>query len=151
MNTIHLTEEMLQLVAIEGIEKHPSAKEHLKHCTACAAQVRLFSQLAETLETIPPATFQFDLTSIVMKQLPESVPVRLPEKKSLSSNIIVALVFSCSLLIFYLFKDELLKISKISNEITLFLITISGLFLLSLLILDMLREYKTKIEKLNHL
>jgi len=151
MKTMHLTEEMLQLVAIEGIEKHPSAKEHLKHCTACAAQVRLFSQMAETLETIPPDTFQFDLTSIVMEQLPESITIRHPEKKSARSKIIVALIFLGSLLIFYLFKDELLEFSKISNEITLFLITVSGLFLLSFLILDMLREYNTKIEKLNHL
>jgi len=151
MNTIHLTEEMLQLVAIEGIEKHSSAKEHLRECPSCEAQVKMISQMIESVESLPAATFQFNLTDIVMESLPERSTEIQAKKRAISGNLVVILVFISALILCYLFRKQLLYISKIPNEITLFLITISGLVLLFLLIADMVREYDKKIEKLRHL
>lgn len=151
MNTLHLTEEMLQTVALEGTGKYPSAEEHLRVCASCKAQVKMISQMIESVESLPAATFQFNLTDIVIESLPERSTVPQAKKKTFSTYLVIILIFISALTLCYLFRKQLLYISKIPNEITLFLITISGLVLLFVLIADMLREYDKKIEKLNHL
>lgn len=151
MNKMHLTEEMLQLVAMEGTGNHPSAKEHLRECPSCEAQVRMISRMIESVESLPTATFQFNLTDIVLESLPEKSTVVQSKKRASSGYLVMILVFVSALILCYIFRKQLLYISKTPNEITLFLISISGFVLLFLLIADMVREYDKKIEKLNHL
>jgi len=86
-----------------------------------------------------------------MESLPERSTEIQTKKRAISGNLVVILVFISAFILCYLFRKQLLYISKIPNEITLFLITISGLVLLFLLIADMVREYDKKIEKLRHL
>ena len=151
MNKMHLTEEMLQLVALEGTGNHPSATEPLRECPSCEAQVRMISRMIESVESLPTATFQFNLTDIVLESLPEKSTVVQSKKRASSGYLVMILIFVSALILCYIFRNQLLYISKTPNEITLFLITISGFVLLFLLIADMVREYDKKIEKLNHL
>jgi hypothetical protein len=150
MNTIHLTEEMLQLVAMEGIEKHPSAGEHFRQCDSCKAHVDFYIQMINKTEAIKPQKFQFDLSSVVMASIPDPKPTYHANKKSISISLVMAIIFITTSMLIYILRKELLRLTNTSSEISLFIIAVSGLTILFLVSWDILREYENKMNKLKH-
>lgn len=150
MNTTHLSEEMLQLIAMEGAEKYPSIKKHLSECSSCESKVKFYIQLVEKTESITASAFQFDVTSLVMAKIPEPIKAKQAERSSYTSVLLLIFIFISSTLAIYIFRKQILQLTKTSSEITLFIIAISGLTLLSFVTWDMFKEYENKVNKLNH-
>lgn len=150
MNSIHLTEEMIQLIAIEGIETNPSAKDHISECIACSTHLKSYLELVENLNNQPIVKFEFNVTEIVMRSLSENLNAIPVKKAAIPKSILFPTITAATFILIYLFREELLAFSKITNEITLYLICAGGIILLSILVWDVIRDYENKMNSLNH-
>lgn len=151
MNTIHLSEEILQQIAIEGIDKYPSEWEHVKDCSACHSHVQVYRELIMKIEQSPFPEFQFDLQEAVLQKIPNhsSTSPATGRKYNNSILIMMAVIIAAGSLI-YLFREKILQVSKIPDEFSLFLIMGSGLLLLGMIVWEMFKDYDKKMNVLNH-
>lgn len=151
MNTKHLSEELLQQVAIEGVNNYPSEGEHIKNCEACQLQLLVYQELLVGIEHSPTPAFHFNLQETVLQNIRENSSAPLHETQRYNKTILflfTVLIFTTSVI--YLFRNELLQLTKIANKYSLYLIIGSGLLLLGLIAWDMLREFEKKMNVLNH-
>jgi len=72
MTTKHLSEEELQQYSIDKSSCDIEASSHIQSCASCKANVEAYRQLFTVIHDQPKQVFGFDLSNLVLKQLPES-------------------------------------------------------------------------------
>jgi len=147
MTTKHLSEEELQQYSIDKSSCDIEASSHIQSCASCKANVEAYRQLFTVIHDQPKQVFGFDLSNLVLKQLPES-----KSKFSVNSVFVfltvLAAAFSISIPV-YLFRKYLSALFEGALSMTIYLIVITAIVILVFQSMEMYRKYQKQMSILN--
>jgi len=147
MNTRHLTEEEIQQYALDNSGSYNKAAEHIHSCGQCREKAETYRLLFHGIQQQRQPTFDFDLTELVMAQLP--LPAPKATKENLLIYFFIIAVIAVTGLASYFFRGYVALLFR-SIAPGLVYLFITGFITLSiLLILDMYKNYKKKIHSLD--
>jgi hypothetical protein len=143
----HCSDSDIQAFVLQKNDCSADVKEHMAHCTHCAAKAQQYMLLAEAIEAQPQPVFNFDVAAAVMAKLPA------PQQKTAGKNLLIYGVIAICILIpgiiVYLFMNIFASIFHAINTMLYALIftTVASLFVF--LCIDMYRKYKAQMRALN--
>lgn len=144
MSTIHLSEFEIQEYVVNGLAENDAKVTHLQRCHFCSVQVASYQLLFEKLHATEKPEFDFNLSALVL----ENLPVR-RKKRPWLSYLAIAATICLSLAIIAFFGDYLLVAF---NGLPLVLLVIMALPALCILIFqafEILSVHQKTIENLN--
>jgi len=147
MLTKHLTDDEIQLFALNEQDCETKIIEHVKVCRECKARIEVYQFLFTGIKQQPEPSFNADLSALVLAQLPSSRIIR-----SRGSLAIYLLVFSCIVLIgsvLYIFRDYMITLFAGIASLAIYLILITMLSILIVLCFDMYKNYQKKMGALD--
>lgn len=147
MTTKHLSEEEIQQYSIDKSSCDTEVAVHLQSCASCQANVEAYHQLFKVIHDQPKPVFGFDLSNLVLKQLPES-----RSNFSMNSIFVILTVFAaaCAICIpVYIFRKSLSVIFSGALSMTVYLIIITAIAILIFQSMEMYRKYQKQMSILN--
>jgi len=147
MNTQHLTEEEIQQHVLDNSGSYSKTMEHLRSCPQCSEKAKSYRLLFNGLRQQQHPAFDFDLTELVMAQLPPAAPKAAKENLLIYFFIIAAIAVTG--FASYFFRDYVVLLFGSIAPVLIYLFITGFITLSVLLILDMYRNYKKKIHVLN--
>ena len=146
MVTKHLNDEELQLFAFDKKNCELRIAEHISGCTECKAKVKAYHLLIEGILQQPQATFDFDLSAIVLERLPAQNPGTLNDK--LLTGIIIFICTGLIGTVFYVFRGFLNSMFRGIAGISVYLLVISAITVIVVLFIEMQKKYNKEIRML---
>lgn len=146
MNSIHLTDEVLQAYLLKEMEDD-TLVAHLTICATCRKRLEEYQLLLERVQEIRTETFSFNVTDLAMDT------IMLYEQKKRNRQAL----FFWGLLIFLVivisslavpFIPGVLAVFNSKSVITSLLIIGTGIAVLFFLLADVMQQYKMKEEQL---
>lgn len=146
MVTKHLTDEEVQQYAIDkhGCEKRIA--EHIHLCEECRTKAEVYQLLITGIKQQPQHAFDFDLSKLVIKQLPS-------RKAKIANDKALVWIFGFMGIAFlggaiYLFQSYFYFFEEI-RTIFIYLIGITALTVLVYLLIDMYKKYQKEMKVLD--
>ena len=146
MVTKHLTDEEIQLFAFDKTNCETWIAEHVHLCPECKAKVQTYQLLIKGIER-PQPVFNFDLSAVVLKQLPQQNP-----KMANDKLLTWIFIFICAGLIgtvFYFFRGYLNSMFKGLAAISIYLIGISAITVIAVILVEMYKKYQREMRVLD--
>ena len=143
----HLSESEIQECALAGTECDSSLLSHIGQCGHCKAKVEMYLFLFTGIRTQPEPVFPFDLSALVLKQLPET-----RSRHSLNNLLIFLLIFaSLSVIVvpLYIFRKYISHMFSAIFPISMYLILLTALTILLFQSIEMFRKYRKQMNALN--
>ena len=150
MNNNHLTDIDIQTFVLQILQKADCDRkiiEHLAHCDDCRLKAEQYQILFEEIKQQEKPIFDFDLSDLVMAQMPQSKPKRLFENAFIYSTVFAA-IFVMSLVFYYL-RDTLLDMFTAITPILIYLIITTVITLSVFLCIDMYTKFQKRMNALN--
>ena len=147
MTSKHLNDADIQQYVLQKTNCDVEIIEHIRHCTNCKIKVEQYRLLFDGIEEQEKPIFDFNLTELVMEQLPEHQQ-KVSNENSFFYFIVSIAVFSVCF-VFYLFGDNLLNLFWGTTPISIGLIFTTVTSLLAFLFIDMYRKYQTRMKAVN--
>jgi hypothetical protein len=147
MTNKHLSEQEIQLYALDKEGCGENLKTHVQSCHACRAEVQTYLQLFSAISEQPKPVFSFDLSGLVLQQLPET-----KTGFSLNSFMIPVLVLVALAVMgipAYLFRKYLVSMFTGILPMTMYLILITAIGILLFQGVEMYRKYQKQLNALN--
>ncbi len=146
MNSIHLTDEMLQAYLLKEFQDDTIAS-HLTTCSMCRKKLEEYQLLIDSVQTMKPETFSFNVTPLAMNR------IVLYEKKKTKKQALVYWGILAFLLIAIAsfsipFIPRILAIFYATSVVATLLVTGTGLAVLLFLLVDIIQQYKAKEDKI---
>lgn len=148
MLTKHLTEEELQLYALNSSACEAAIESHVQLCEECKAKISSYQLLFTGIKEQPAPSFDFDLSKAVLSQLPLSVSTQ-KEKVFNPVYLLIAgavLITGIAILLFNRYLPGLLVNIL---PLLLYLVVPSVIIMLVMLIIDMHKTYRKKMVSLD--
>lgn len=142
MNTNHLTDEVIQDYILQKISAEKIVL-HISECADCNAKIESYQVLMNTIGSVKPETFSFDVSALVMQK------IEAMETESISPNsyFLVAIfsIFILGIILFSLsFIEPIIQVFRTLRIIDNTFIIVSALSVFIFLFKDILRQYKQK-------
>lgn len=147
MTSKHLNDADIQQYVLQKTNCDVEIIEHIRHCTNCKIKVEQYRLLFDGIEEQEKPIFDFNLTELVMEQLPEHQQ-KVSNENSFFYFIVSIAVFSVCI-VFYLFENNLLNLFLGTTPILIGLIFTTVTSLLAFLFIDMYRKYQTRMKAVN--
>ena len=147
MVTKHLTDEEIQLFAFDKENCEVRITEHIHFCSACKAKVETYQLLISGVRQQPQPAFDFDLSAVVLKQLPQQSPGGANDK--LLTWIFIFICVGLIGAVFYFFRSFLNNMFKGIEGISIYLIVISAITIIAVLFIEMQKKYKKEMRVLD--
>jgi hypothetical protein len=147
MMTQHLSEAEIQEYVLDKDGCPSSVTSHIRVCETCRASAAAYQSLFTGISQEPSPAFDFDLTSLVMPQLPVTPPKPSPYR-FLMYLLIPALGIAAGIPL-YLFKGELIAIFASVLPMSLYLILLIALSIGIFQCVDMYKRYLKQIHHIN--
>lgn len=147
MVTKHLTDEEIQLFAIDKNSCEVSVTEHIHVCQECKTKVEVYQSLITGIKQQPIPSFSYDLSELVMKQL--AMPQPKPTNDKLFTWIVVFICIGFASIIFYYFQSYLTSIFEGVTTIFIYMMAISAITVIALLVADMYKKFKKEMKILD--
>jgi hypothetical protein len=147
MNTQHLTEEEIQQYALDDSGSNNKFGEHIHSCVQCREKAETYRLLFQGIQQQHQPAFDFDLTELVMAQLPSPAPKATKENLLIYFFIIAAIVVTG--LASYFFRGYVVTLFRSIAPVLAYLLITAFVTLSIVLILDMYKNYKNKIQVLD--
>ena len=146
---LHLSDHVIQeyVSALMRDERH-EADKHLLTCEACNIEVNKYLQLVTSIQHQEKPVFDFDVTTLVLSQLPVQKKGKLKEAIYTYFEVVLACIVLFGLLYYY--RKTLYLMFSGSLLINVLIITTAGLITM-FLILDMYYKYHKKMVMLNNM
>jgi hypothetical protein len=146
MVTKHLTDDEVQQYAVDKSNCEKRISEHIHVCEECRSKVEIYQLLITGIKQQPQPAFDFDLSKMVLQQLPSS-------KTSIANNNALIWIFCFMGLAFlggaiYLFISYFDLFEGIKT-IFIYLIAITAITVLVYLIIDMYKKYQKEMKVLD--
>lgn len=142
----HLTDEEVQEYALNN-SSGAEIDMHIEQCEACKARIETYRILFKAIGQQPEPAFDFDLSELVLAQLPS------PKPQQSRETIFVFLLIAASILIaavaLYILRIDLLSLLPDLTPFIGYLIIPSVLIVLILSSLDMYKKYQKKMKSLD--
>jgi hypothetical protein len=142
----HLTDEEVQEYVLNN-NSEAEISTHIEQCEACKARIETYRLLFTAIKQQPEPAFDFDLSALVLAQLPS------PKSQQSRDTIFVYLLIAASILMtavaFYIFRIDLLSLLPDLTPFIGYLIIPSVVTVITLSSLDMYKKYQRKMKALD--
>lgn len=146
MTNIHPDENEIQNYILNS-NCNSAIVEHILHCKSCSLKAEQYKQLFAGINQQETPTFEFNLTKLVMEQLPQP-KTKLSLDKYLNHIIVSIIVMSCLGLLYFL-SPLLSNILLSVTPILIYLITTVVVCISAFLFLDMYKKYQKQMDSIN--
>ncbi|HWK05872.1 MAG TPA: hypothetical protein VNS58_19660 [Puia sp.] len=143
----HLSEAELQQYALDKANCGRGILEHLGLCAACRAEAAAYQQLFTTIKEQPKPVFDFDISTLVLAQLPEKKPVF--TASGFWGNVLIAVAIAVVGMSLYLFRKSLLNVMGNISAAFMYGIIAATLAVILYRVISMYKLYQKKIDTLN--
>jgi len=143
----HLTDEEVQLYAMDKNQCGIHIREHVNLCKDCKARVDIYLVLIDGIRQQRQPAFDFDLAATVLKQLPAKKPGTVNDK--LLTWIFILICAGLIGTVFYFFRGFLNNMFKGIAGISIYLIAISAITVVAMLLVEMYRKYQKEMRVLD--
>lgn len=147
MVIIHLTDDEVQQYVVDRQYCEMKIVEHIHVCGECKLKAEIYHSLITDIRQRPQPAFDFDLSSIVLSQLP------VQDLKPASDKLITwAFIFICAGLIgttLYFFRGYLSSMFKGMAGLSIYLVGISAITIIAWLFAEMYRKYQKEMRVLD--
>jgi len=155
MSGNHLTDEDIQQYVLNKADCKTDVVTHIHDCEYCKTKAETYKLLFSEIKQQPKAAFDFDLSELVMKQLPQVRPGF--SLNSLPGYFIIFSILAAIGIPYYLFKAKIiyffktyiLGITSGISSIVVFLVVITFLIFLIFQCVEMYGKYRQKNNALN--
>jgi hypothetical protein len=143
MITAHLTETEIQLYVAEPGAISREQATHVEGCTLCRAKAANYALLFNGIHDAEKPAFNFDLSALVMEQLPA------PKSAFPWAAILVA-IFSIALVAVsaLFFSSAILELIGNASAVLLTVAAAGAVVVLAFLAIEMLKEHQTRMDAL---
>ena len=144
MNTTHANDESIQLYAAHPESCSVAARNHIAGCQDCLAQAALYTQVFTALQHAQAPAFEFDLSQLVLQQLPKSKPEWSP------AFVITGLLLATIIAIAgWFFQQQILQLFKGIVPVAIYLMVIITAAIALFQGIEMYRRYEKLISNIN--
>ena len=147
MKTNHLLESEIQQFSIDQLSSEPHVIDHIQSCAACREKAETYQLIFTAIKDQPEPTFNFDLTELVMEQLPVQKATFSTDKTVV--YIIALLTIFAVGFAFFFFRVFLVEILKGIAPMLIYLVITCTFGLFLFFGFDMLNDYNKKLKILN--
>jgi len=148
MKTTHVSDHDIQQFTFDLSECEADIIKHMHSCGACKERAESYLLLSNTIKDQPEPVLEFNLTELVLDQLPQS-----SNKESTYTYFIYFLIIASIGVVvtaLYLLKDTLIHLFSNTTTIsTSFIISVAMLITFALS-LDLVRSFNKKTNMLNY-
>ena len=142
----HLTDDEVQQYAVDKPNSEKRIGEHIHLCEECRSKVEVYQLLITGIKQQPQPAFDFDLSKMVLQQLPSS-------KTSIANDNALIWIFGFMGIAFlggaiYLFQSYFDLFEGIKT-IFIYLIAITAITVLIYLLIDMYKKYQKEMKVLD--
>src|SRR5215204_5021192 len=146
MVTKHLTDDEVQQYAVDKFNCEKRIAEHIHLCEECRTKVEVYQLLVKGIKQQPQPAFDFDLSKIVLQQLPSP-------KTTIANDKALAWIFALMGIVFfggviYLFQSYFDLFEGI-RTIFIYLIAITAITVLIYLVIEMYKKYQKEMKVLD--
>lgn len=147
MVTKHLSDEEVQLFAIDKHSSEASVAEHIHGCPECKARVEVYQSLMTGIHQQPTASFEFDLSKLVLEKLPTQKPKAANDKLLTWMLVFICIGFASA--IFYYFRTYLSAMFEGVTTLFIYMIAITAITVIAFLVADMYKKFKKEMKVLD--
>jgi hypothetical protein len=145
MNNLHPSEMELQQFAMGKTDGPARLMGHVQSCEACQSTVAIYQLLMNEIRQMPKPAFDFDISSLVLAQLPQRQP-----RPFLSLGFFIrALLIGAIGTPLYLFRKNILQVFAEISTVFMYAILGAALTFLIVQIINMYKNYQQQMEILN--
>ena len=146
MVTKHLTDDELQQYVVDRQHCEIKIAEHIRLCGECKMKAEIYQSLVTGIKQQPQPTFSFDLSKMVLQQLPSP-------KATITNDKALAWIFAFMGIAFlagviYLFQSYFDLFEGI-RTIFIYLIAITAITVLMYLVIEMYKKYQKEMKILD--
>ncbi|WP_439883439.1 hypothetical protein ACSX1A_09730 [Pontibacter sp. MBLB2868] len=143
MITAHLTETEIQLYVAEPKEIPEELKAHVQGCPVCQSKVDNYALLFRSIHNAPKPAFDFDLSALVMEQLP------VPKSTFPWAAILISILsFSLVAVSAVFFWSSMIEVVKSISGILLAIAATGASVILVFQGFEMLKEHQKRMNTL---
>jgi hypothetical protein len=147
MNNIHFSEKEIQQYALDKSTCRPELIHHIESCPSCMKEVKNYQLIFTEIKQIPAAAFDFDLSGLVLGQLPKPAPYLTADR--FIAGFLVIFICCCVGIPFILFRLYLLNMFSGIPPFFIYAIIISVSAVLIFKILDMYKKFHRQMQLIN--
>ena len=146
MVTKHLTDDEVQQYVVDRQHCEMKIVEHIHLCGECKLKVEIYQSLITGIKQQPQPAFDFDLSELVVQQLPS------PKEKTSDRLLLWVLIFIGVAFIgtvLYYFEGSFVYLFKGIAAIFIYLIIITAVTVFTGLFIDMYKKYNNEMKLLD--
>ncbi len=147
MTTKHLSEIEIQQYALGTENSNSQTIDHIQSCEICRVKADTYKLIFTEIKAQPEPVFEFNLTDLVMNQLPQ------PKQKTSFENIVLYITAIVSILIaafaIFFFRSFLSNAVTGITPIVSYLVITTLASILLFLCIDMFAKYNKQMKILN--
>ena len=147
MRNVHLSEEDIQQFALAQQAGSSETAKHIQQCDSCRVKAEMYRALFADVDLLPQPAFGFDLTALVMDQLPQPAPKVSKGESWVYGFAAIAILSIGSAL--YPFGVYLSNLFTGLSAMTIILVATTTVLLLLFLGMDLYFSYKKQLKRLN--
>lgn len=146
MSNSHLSEEEIQQYVLG--QANPESIKHIGSCPLCEIKVANYRSILSAMEQLAKPVFDFDVTSLVISQLPH--PKSAITKGDQWVYLLVFAAIGSLIIPIYLYKGELVKMFNGVLPVALYLIALTAFFILAFQGFEIFRKYRKQMNAFNY-
>ncbi len=146
MVTKHLTDVEVQQFVVDRHHCELRIVEHMQLCGECKLKAEIYGSLITGIKQLPQATFKFNLSELVVQQLPSSKQ-KANDRLLLWVLLFIGIGFTAA--VFYYFEEYFVYLFKGIAAIFIYLIIITALTVFAGLFIDMYKRYNNEMKLLD--
>jgi len=142
----HLTDDEVQQYAVDKSNSEKRIGEHIHLCEECRSKVEVYQLLITGIKQQPQPAFDFDLSKIVLQQLPSPKTLVANDNALIWIFGFMGIAFLGGAIYFFLSYFDLFEGIK---TIFIYLIAITAITVLLYVIIDMYKKYQKEMKVLD--
>lgn len=147
MNISHPSEKEIQDFALDKSGCAFPVIEHIKSCDHCRAAAETYRLLFSEIQEQVPAAFDFDLSALVLQQLPSSPPLLSADR--FVAGFLMVFICCCVAVPIYLFRQYFLLMFSNISSFFIYSIISSTVVIVLFKALKMYKKYQKQMALLN--
>ncbi len=147
MKDIHVNDLDIQRYTFDQQECEPQIIKHIQSCEECNERVELYLSLSSTIKNQPEPTLEYNLSQLVLDQLPSNKEVETNDSYLIS--IIILAIAGFFILTLFSFRETIIYLLDSTFAYQNYLIISIIVFVSIVLVLDLFRSFYQKINLLN--
>lgn len=142
----HLTDDEVQQYAVDKSNCEKRIAEHIHLCEECRSKVEVYQLLITGIKQQPQSTFDFDLSKMVLQQLPSTKTTIANDKALIWIFGLMGIAFLGGAI--YVFQRYFDLFEGIKTMF-IYLIVITAITVLVYLLIDMYKKYQKEMKVLD--